>query len=220
MSKATSISHIKEPEGNDVMKVIPVFYPNDMITIVRDVKHPMVCTGISIAGTADNFNGKEDEYIFHLITKKTHYDEGYVLKKDNCYIITDKSCPNPYPSVVNCALEFRIKKSDLKNFLVVDDYYFTDEQKEPYHFPDGTIWMIQEKVLEAQKREEYAVVGLTGKKETSTVLDIGKNYLNNFNKNKLEQLPKNFFERKVYESAKDVINKHSKKMLTQIDKER
>lgn len=198
-------------EDGEVFLIKPVYYPGTVYINVLDKSHPMILAEEFVKTDSENISKKEDEFVFFPVTDSTHYQKGLVLKQENCFIDLDKDWPGK-PSVVNCAVQYRIKKSDLKNLKTLDIYPFANNKNTKYKIGADTLCQIWDKFDEVDTRNEAAMVWIIPENKKSNVITIHKEYLNNFNTKRLKEFSK--FQRKVYDSAVEVTKDKSKTLIT------
>lgn len=209
----------KDIQSGEILKIVPVILPGDVLNAVSDKQHPMLCVGRYSHYDPQNFNRQEREYAFCLITDKKHYDKGIVLNKDNCEVIKDKDFPVK-PSVVNCAIQFRVKESNLSKFLTLVHYPFPKQPSTAYCISGETILNVQDKFEDVIDKNEHCIMYLDGTDNQQHIIKLGKNYLNNWNKVAMEKMDNDRFEKQSYISAKKAVQEHHQTMLVNINKER
>lgn len=208
------------------MFINPIYYVG-MVTPCN-VIHPLVCVGKYKVDDVLNYSKTDTEYAFFMLTDKIHYDEAVVLKQENCIVVNDYHLLDK-PSIVNCAVEFRIKSTDLNKFVKIDKYNFNSNLIKKDVNQD-LIDSILKKSKEVENKGEGCKLYLLGHNLPPKTIQIGSNYLNNWkiefvreNDTKDDLLQKindfHLYTHKSYLAAKNELEKlQSKDNTTSKDK--
>lgn len=192
------------------MEIRPTYYPGGIYTCEQDGGQPMIFVHKVNKSDLSNVSKTEDEYIFFQITDYHHYEEELVLKKDNCFTDLDDDYPGK-KSVVNCALQFRIKESDLGKLEVFNYWKYPKQKKQPYCLASDTIYQILEKADSLTPKKELARVWLIKEQGKSNIISIFPEYLHNYNVDKLSEFSD--MQKNIYKSAVAAVNDKNKNLV-------